>query len=157
MLAIEGVLAAISVRSNLDKNGIQDVSDAAGQLRVMPRAELVVPPNLNRGPRPAVFAFGFGGDSLETVRAHMLDACEGPDSPRRLTGACVLGKGVVIAVNAEGNPAPEDIQGYRVANAEDGAWGLFLGFLWTALFALSITPLRPNLFSYIRHAELLDD
>jgi hypothetical protein len=153
VLPVEGIQAAISVRSNLNKAAITDVAEAAAVLRSMPRNTLPAQPN-PKLVSPAVFAVGFKGIALKKLREHVLAATVGPDSPSVLTGACVLGSGLVMPVNEAGNVAPEDIQGYREANASEGAWGMFLGLLWASLI---MTPqVAPNLFSHMKWAELLD-
>jgi hypothetical protein len=154
VLPIEGVLAAISVKSRLDKAAIDDAADAAARLRSMPRRSLPSDPR-SLGPKPAVFAFGFRGVALETLRQHVRDATEGPDSPRVLSGVCVLGTGLVVPVNADGNVAPEDIQGYRVAHAREGAWGILVAVLFSSL--VMGPHAAPNLLSYIQAGKLLDN
>ena len=157
---IEGVLAAISVKSFIDGAAIIDAADAAGVLRGMPKKTLPPAPPVplpgDTWPRPAVFQFGFSGLSLEALQGHTFAACEGASSPKVLNGVFVLDKGAVVAVNREGNPSP-DIQGYRRANATGGGcWGLFVSFLWSALVYTFGRPAAPNLQAYIRAGDLLD-
>lgn len=49
-----------------------------------------------------MYLFGFDGASLETLRAHVQEACEHPKSPRVLSGVTVSGAGLVLATNADG-------------------------------------------------------
>ena len=142
-LPIEGVLAGISVKSTVDRAAIQEAADSAALLRGMPRRTLSAGPVRNLGPSPAVFVFGFDGLSLETLADHVRDACEGVGSPKVLSGVCVFGRGLITPVNEAGNPAPEDITNYRIAHASDGAWGIFLALLWSALTFLTVTPVAP--------------
>jgi hypothetical protein len=153
VLPIEGVLAAISVKSMVNKAAVRDAAGAAGRLRAMPRRSLPPHPR-SLGPQPAVFVFGFRGVALETLQRHVFDATEGPDSPRVLSGVCVLESGLVLPVNADGNVAPEDIHGYRVAHAREGAWGILVSVLFSALVMAAHA--APNLLSYIKAGTLLD-
>lgn len=159
-LPIEGILAAISVKSKVDRDAIQDASEAAGVLRSMPRQTLPPKPPVplpgEHWPRPAVFLFGFQGLELATLQRHMFEAGEGEGSPKVLNGAFVLDKGAVVATDLDGIPSP-GVQSYRIANASaGGCWGLFVGFLWSALVYARGRPTSPNLRTYIRAAELLD-
>jgi hypothetical protein len=149
-------LAAISVKSTIDKAAIDEAANATEVLRSLPRRAISPGPGLNVGPVPAVFVFGFQGLELSTLREHVRDACEGIGSPKILSGVCVLGAGVVTPVNAEGNVSVDDIQNYGIGQAREGAWGIFVGLLWNALTFLTITPVAPNLLSYIRAGDLLD-
>ena len=106
------------------------------------------------GQQPAVFAFGFRGVAHETLRRHVLAATEVPDSPRVLTGVCVLESGLVLPLNAEGNAAAEDIDNYGVAHAREGAWGILVSVLFAAL--VMAPHAAPNLLSYIKAGKLLD-
>jgi uncharacterized protein DUF6602 len=154
VLPIEGVLAAISVKSKLDKRAIYEVAEAAARLRAMSRKSLPPKPR-SRGLAPAVFAFGFQGIALPRLLRHTHAATEGPESPRRLTGVCVLGHGLVLPINQQSNVAPEDIQGYNIAYASEGAWGMFVGILSAALIFQPHA--APNLLSHIGLGELLDE
>jgi hypothetical protein len=154
VLPIEGVLAAISVKSKLGKSEIEEAADAAARLRAMPRSSLPTKPR-SLGLTPAVFAFGFRGVALEILCRHVLDATHGPQSPRCLTAACVLEKGLVLPVNAAGNVAVHDIKGYGKARAREGAWGLFVAMLFDALVYQPYA--APNLRSHIGIGELLDE
>ena len=112
MLPIEGVLAAISVKSHVDGDALSEAVEAAERLREMPREAL--PTNArSQGPVPAVLVFGFQGLSLETLTEHTKRACQGPGSPRLLDGVCVLRSGLVVPVNKEGNLDLVDIENYR--------------------------------------------
>ena len=79
VVPVEGVLAAISVKSMLDKAAIEDAAEAAARLRSMPRRTLPshVP---SLGPTPAVFVFSFRGSALDTLREQILNTTR-PDSP----------------------------------------------------------------------------
>jgi hypothetical protein len=160
VLPIEGILAAISVKSTADKSAVKDACDAAEVLRNMERRTLpsAAPPGLPGAewPRPAVFLFGFKGLELETLRTHLRTFGVEPGSPRALNGVCVLESGLVVATDEAGAPGPQ-VAGYRVANAAmGGAWGLFISFLWTSLVYSRGRPTTPNLLSYLRAGELLD-
>ena len=152
VVPVEGVLAAISVKSMLDKAAIEDAAEAAARLRSMPRRTLPshVP---SLGPTPAVFVFSFRGSALDTLREQILNTTR-PDSPGVLSGVCVLDSGLVLPVNAEGNVAPEDIKNYRVALAQEGAWGIFVSVLFAAL--VFAPHAAPHLLSYTKAGQLLD-
>ena len=161
VLPIEGVIAAISVKSTVDKDAIYEAADAAEQLHGMPRDDLGLKfprlaPQLSEGPRPAVFVFGFEGLALPTLLGHVKDACQGIDSPRRLSGVFILDTGFVAPVNGEGNVSPRDIRNYNYGNASEGTWGVFLGVLWNALTSLTILPSVPNMLAHISAGDLLD-
>ena len=151
VLPIEGVLAAISVKSTLDGRAIGETAQAAARLRSMPRYRLGgVEPAWRM---PAVYAFGFQGLELKTLRDHMAGEW-GADSPSVLNGACVLGKGVVLPCNSEGGVDLVAPLGYRVGLAAEGAWGLFVSVLWGALAMMP--PSKPNLFKHVGLGNMLD-
>ncbi len=77
-----------------------------------------------------VFAFGFEGLGLETLRDHMSSACTSVESI--INGICVLGKGLVLPSGDAGVNLLDDalMTTYRVSEAQTGAWGLFLSLLW---------------------------
>lgn len=158
-LPIEGVLAAISIKSTINKAAIDDAASSAEILREMPRRQ--VPTSLplapNKGSSPAVFLFGFEGTSLATIKTQMYDAGIGEGSPSLINAACVLDKGVVAPVNVEGNVDSPNIQGWRIGHAaQGGAWGIFVAILWSTLMYLSLAPVAPLLLSYIDAGGLLD-
>lgn len=148
-LPIEGMLAAISVKSQIDGAAVKDAADAAGLLRSMEKHTLPpkspVPLPGDDWPRPAVFLFGFQDLELPTVQRHMFNAGEGEKSPKVVNGAFILDKGAVVATALDGTPSP-NVQGYRIANASGGGcWGLFVAFLWSALVYTWGRPSSPNL------------
>jgi len=107
-------------------------------------------------PKPVVFAFGFEGLGLETLRDHMSSACTSVESI--INGICVLGKGLVLPSGDAGVNLLDDalMTTYRVAEAQTGAWGLFLSLLWGVLTALSAQPVAPNLMKHVGMGSLLD-
>ena len=162
VLPIEGILAAISVKSKVDKAAIKDATKAARLLRAMPRTGREIP-----GLSPAVFLFGFQGIAVKTIIDHILGAIESEanvgeanaeddDDLNRslLTGVCILDRGLIFAKGAEGEINTQDIRSYFYADASDGAWGIFVSLLWLALHRAEKR--TPNIWSYIVPGELLD-
>jgi hypothetical protein len=80
VLPIEGILAAISVKTKVDKGAIEEVAEASAALREMPRSEL--PAGLPSGieQRPATFLFGFDGPRLDVAVGHVKAATKGEGS-----------------------------------------------------------------------------
>jgi hypothetical protein len=177
VLPIEGILAAISVKSSVDKAAIDDAAAAAKVLRSMPLnpdiGGSVTGGRGHIGICPPTFVFGFTGLALSTLIEHAKDAGEQPVKwdgdgepaeseasvrPSVLTGICVLDSGLVLPMRGDdGQVAIEKIEGYVWADTEsgDGAWGLFLAILWRAL---QMTPqMRPNLLKYIGLGGMLDN
>ncbi len=157
VLPVEGVLAAISVKSSLDDRAVHDAAEAASTLRQLKQRPLR--PSLAPGEEvrlPAVYLFGFEGLELPTLYRHVLEACVEPGSPSVLNGVCCLGKGLITPRSPDNELAgpAEYIDSYGVALSPDGAYGIFVGLLWSTLIMTPKT--KPNLLSYIRMGELLD-
>lgn len=153
VLPVESLLACISVKTTVDKASIYEAARATGQLREMNRRYVGRDPA--PGHRPAVFLFGFGGANLDTIREHVLDACENPASAKVLNGVVVLGNGLVLPSSTDGQLGRiDEVARYGVAHSTDGAFGIFVGVIWAALVQAGRA--APNLLSYMRMGEFLD-
>lgn len=152
ILPIEGVLAAISVKSKVDEAALADAARAATQLREMPRAPI------RRHERsawlsPPVFVFGFTGLTLPTLIRHAKEVA--PHEGAVINCVCVLDQGLVLPAE-DGKVDFREFNDYEYALAgeADGAWGMFLALVW-ALLAASPNE-HPNLMAYIKIANMLD-
>lgn len=155
VLPIEGVRATISVKSEVTREAVREAAKAAGALRGMPRREIPVNAmTLTTGePSPAVFLFGFRGPELGTVRDGFVSECNDLGAASLLNGGCVLGSGVVVPQDAQGPaPAVANLTSYEFAEAGDGAFGVFVAFLYAALM---MAPLHaPDLVAHIDIGKL---
>lgn len=157
ILPIEGVRAVISVKSKVDKQALDETANAARTLRNMPRVPMLLRvPTANRPPeclRPPVFVFGFEGLDLPTLISHAKVAAKFKCDV--INSVCVLDKGVILPAK-DGNVEFREFDNYEYAltGASDGAWGIFVAFVW-GLLTVGIDE-RPNLMAYVKMGELLD-
>lgn len=147
VLPIEGILAAISVKSSVDKAAIDDAA-AAAKGALVDASQPRHPRLSHSGARthrhlPAYVRVRLHGSRALELIEHAKDAGEQPvkwngDSepteseasvrPSVLTGICVLDSGLCTAHEGDdGQVAIEKIEGYVWADTKsgDGAWGLF--------------------------------
>jgi hypothetical protein len=152
ILPIEGVLAAISVKTKVDKAALADAARAATQLREMPRTPIG---HHNRSPwlSPPVFVFGFTGLTLPTLIRHAKEVA--PHEGAVINAVCVLDQGLILPAE-DGKVDFREFNDYEYALAgeADGAWGMFLALVW-ALLATNPNE-QPNLMTYIKIANMLD-
>lgn len=152
IVPIEGVLAAISVKTTVDGAALADAAKAATQLREMPRASI---PSHNRSVwlSPPVFVFGFTGLTLPTLIKHAKEVA--PHEGAVVNSVCVLDQGLILPAE-DGKVDFREFNDYEYALAgeADGAWGMFLALVW-ALLATSPNE-QPNLMTYIKIASMLD-
>jgi|HubBroStandDraft_2_1064218.scaffolds.fasta_scaffold06985_5 hypothetical protein len=152
VLPIEGVLAAISVKSTVNKDALANAAQAATQLREMSRAATK---RHEREPwlSPPVYVFGFKGLTLPTLMHHAKAVA--PHEGAIINSICVLDKGLILPTK-DGRPDHREFDdyGHAPAGAEHGAWGMFLALLWAQLAASPDE--RPNLMAYVKIADMLD-
>lgn len=151
---IETVLAAISVKTNVDGAALDEVVQAAARLRAMPLAS-VPSGGLTRTtdePYPLVFLYGFEGMALRTVVERLHEAVSTHGCP--INGVCIHGAGMVLPQDAEGPTySTREIQQFNYAEGGEGAFGFFVSLLYAGL---SQAPLRaPDLPRYMNLARLM--
>jgi hypothetical protein len=150
VLPIETVMAAISVKSKVNRKSIKEATEAALTLRHMPRHIIPIGEihRFDSATYPAVYLFGFEGLTLLNTRKAIVDICNGQDPYVALNAICIHGTGVVLPLNAEGPSAGiTGIENYDFAKTGNGSFGIFLAFLYAALMTTPV--FAPDLIEYI--------
>jgi hypothetical protein len=166
---VETALAAVSVKSTIKLEDVDEAVKFAARVRSMPFEAItedgvLLDAGAVRGEagfdaRPATWLYGFDGPPLASIRTRLLEAVRAHGGPiaSGLQGVCIHGGGIVLPVtqSREATVFLDAIRDYGATAAGRGAFGIFLGYFYASLAGMRRC--APKLNRYIEFEAMIAD